>query len=159
MAKSHRYTKVFHYTPMLIGEHTHTVDPKRRVSLPAKFRKALGKGVVVTHGLDGSLSIFSFQKWKEMVGKLETLSLGSADSRAFARFMLAGASEVDVDSLGRILIPEYLAAYAGIEKEAVVIGVNDRAEMWEPTKWANYKKVVTGKADELAERLGAIGAL
>lgn len=158
---SHRDTKVFHLTaiPMLIGEHTHTVDPKRRVSMPAKFRKALGGTVVVTRGLDGSLFVFPQKEWKGVVEKLNGLSMGTSDSRAFARFMLGGASEVQTDSLGRILLPEYLARYAEIETEAVIIGVNDRAEIWQPKRWEAYKQKVLVEADALAERLGEIGAI
>jgi MraZ protein len=144
---------------MLIGEHTHTVDAKRRVSFPAKFRKVLGSSVVVTRGLDSSLFVFSLPEWSRVAGKLETLSMGSTDSRAFTRFMLGSAALVGIDSLGRILVPEYLASYAGITETATIIGVSNRVEIWEPTRWQAYQARVLSDADQLAARLGDIGAL
>lgn len=144
---------------MLIGEYTHTVDEKRRVSLPAKFRKSLGKTVVVTHGLDGSLFIYALPEWQRIMEKLSELSIGQSDSRAFNRFMLAGAQDVSVDSLGRILIPDYLASYAKIEDSAVLIGVSDRVEVWNPATWQAYKAQTISQADRMAEKLGDLGAL
>lgn len=144
---------------MLIGQYTHIVDDKRRVSLPAKFRKALGSTVVITHGLDGSLFLFPIKEWEEVMRKLKELSLGSADSRAMNRFLLSGAMDQKIDALGRVLIPEYLAKYAGIEDTATIVGISDRVEMWNPEKWNNYRKAVEAKADGLAERLSSIGML
>ena len=144
---------------MLIGEYNHTIDTKRRMSLPAKFRKALGKKVVVTHGLDNCLFIFSLREWENILEKLSGLSMGQSDSRAFNRFLLAGAQDIEVDSLGRILIPEYLANYASLETKAVVIGVHDRIEVWNEPNWTAYKEKIAKQADVVAENLGNLGVI
>lgn len=148
-----------YHPPMLLGQYTHTVDAKRRVSLPAKFRKSLGREVVITHGLDGSLFLFPKKEWEGMVGKLSELSIGSADSRAMNRFFLSNAMEQGIDSLGRILLPEYLAAYAGIEGTAVIVGISSRIEIWEPKRWESYQRSIEQAVDGMAERLSSIGLL
>ncbi len=142
---------------MLIGEYNHTIDGKRRLSMPAKFRKALGKQVVVTHGLDQSLFVFATNEWQRIVEKLSTLSMGSSDSRAFNRFLLAGAVDLEIDSLGRILLPDYLATFAGLDTKAVLIGVHDRVEIWNEERWQTYKKRIESDADVMAEKLGELG--
>lgn len=144
---------------MLIGEYTHTFDDKRRISLPAKFRSALGKKIIVTHGLDSCLFIFSTAQWEKIIEKMQNLSMGQADARAFARHLFAGAADIDIDSLGRILIPEYLTKSTGLTGKAVLIGVHDRLEVWQPDAWSAYKSRVEKEADRLAEGLGAIGLL
>ena len=147
---------------MLIGEYIHTIDDKRRMSLPAKFRKALGKKVVVTHGLDSCLFVFSLSEWEKILEKLGDLSMGQSDSRAFSRFLLSGAQDMSVDSLGRILIPEYLSDFAGLTSKggkAVLIGVHDRIEVWNEKNWTAYKKRLSKDADGMAEKLGALGVI
>jgi hypothetical protein len=98
---------------MLIGEYLHTLDPKKRLSLPAKFRKEVGKHVVVTRGLDKCLFMYSQSSWKGIMEKLEKLPVGQSNTRGITRFILAGAVEIEVDRAGRILIPEYLKEFAG----------------------------------------------
>lgn len=144
---------------MLIGEHIHKLDEKRRVSLPAKFRKAMGKRVVITHGLDGCLSAYTTAEWQKISERLSELSMGRSNTRGFNRFMLSGATEVEIDSLGRILIPDYLANFAGLSEKVVIIGVHTRLEVWDEKKWKTYKKRIEGQADELAEKLGEIGMI
>src|SRR3989344_2537409 len=107
---------------MLIGEYRHTLDPKKRLSLPAKFRKELGESVVVTRGLDHCLFIFSQEGWKRFVGKFTALSIGSGEGRGFNRFMFSGATEAEVDSAGRILVPDFLKDFAGLKTRAVLAG-------------------------------------
>ncbi len=99
---------------MLIGEYTHSQDDKKRISLPIKFRKEIGKKVVITHGLDNCLFMFSMKEWSKIAEQLGSLSMGQAGSRGFNRIILGGAVEVDVDGAGRILIPDFLREYAGI---------------------------------------------
>jgi MraZ protein len=142
---------------MLIGEYTHTIDDKKRLSLPARFRKEIGKKVVITHGLDNCIFLYPMKTWEKVSGKLAELSMGSAGSRGFNRFMLAGAVEVDVDSIGRILIPDFLKEFAGLKDSVVVTGVHDRAEIWDQNRWVEYKKTIQKDADRLAEKLGEIG--
>ena len=144
---------------MLIGEYTHKLDGKRRLSLPAKFRQKLGKKVVVTHGLDSCLFVFSEHQWETILMKLSELSMGQSDSRAFNRFLLAGATDVEIDSLGRILIPDYLAQFAQVQATAVLIGVQDRVEVWNEKNWKTYKQRVEKQADKVAQKLGELGVL
>jgi MraZ protein len=144
---------------MLIGEYVHTLDDKKRLSLPAKFRKALGKGAIVTRGLDHCLSIYSAESWKGIMTKMGALSLGAVDSRGFTRFMLSGAAELEVDSAGRVLIPEHLRHFAHFKSKVVFAGAGDRVEVWDDEKWTLYKKHIEHQGDTMAERLGEVGAL
>ena len=144
---------------MLIGEYTHTQDEKKRISLPSKFRKELGKTIVVTHGLDSCLFIYQLKEWQKIAEKLSSLSIGQADTRGFNRFILAGATEVEVDSIGRILIPEYLRDYAKLSGKTVFAGVHNRVEVWNESSWIEYKKGIRAKVDSLADKLGEIGAI
>jgi len=144
---------------MLIGEHLHTLDPKKRVSLPSKFRKELGKTVVITRGLDHCLFIYSTKEWKSFTEKLSTLSMGQADSRAFNRFLLGGAVEIDIDANGRVLIPDFLKEFASLDTRVVIAGMHNRVEVWDENRWKDYTGEIEGKADALAEKLGDIGMM
>lgn len=144
---------------MLIGEYAHILDPKKRLSLPSKFRKELGRNVVVTRGLDHCLFLYSLKEWEKISEKLGELSVGHADTRGFNRFMLSGAIEVEVDSAGRILIPDFLKAFAKLSQDVVIAGIHNRVEIWDSAAWALYKKRVEGQADELAQKLGELGVL
>ncbi len=144
---------------MFIGEYTHTIDDKNRLSLPAKFRSLLGKKVVVTPGLDACLFVFTQKEWSEISEKLNQSSLLQADNRSFNRFMFAGAVEAEVDNIGRILIPDFLRDRANLKSKVVVIGVSSRVEIWNEKTWVEYKKVVEKQADTLAEKLGQVGVL
>ncbi len=144
---------------MLIGEYTHTIDDKNRLSLPVKFRQEMGKKIVVTPGLDGCLWIFTMEQWKSISSKLGEASLLSADNRSFNLYMLGGAVEVDVDTIGRILVPDFLKERASLKTKVVLIGVQSRVEIWNEKSWIEYKKVVEKQADSLAEKLGQVGIL
>ena len=144
---------------MLIGEYTHSIDPKKRVSLPAKFRKEVGKKVIMTHGLDNCLSIYTIKEWEKISEKLSGLSMGQADQRSFNRFMLAGAVETEVDSVGRILIPDFLKDYAKLKTKVVLTGVHNHIEIWDEKMWRVYKQKIENQADALAEKLGEIGVI
>ena len=144
---------------MLIGEYTHTIDAKKRLSLPSKFRKEVGKKVVVTHGLDRCLFVYPMAVWEALGKKLTELSMGQSDTRGFARFLLAGAVEVDVDTIGRILVPDFLKTFAGLSNKVVVTGVYNRIEIWDEHAWQTYKARIEKQADVLAEKLGEMGAL
>lgn len=144
---------------MLIGEYTHTIDDKKRIALPKKFRKQLGSSVVVTHGLDNCLFLYTLKEWKTIAEKLGSLGIGQADTRGFNRFMLSGATEISVDSVGRILIPEHLRDFAGVKSKVVFAGVHNRIEIWNDKTWTAYKKRVLKNADQVAEKLGEIGAI
>lgn len=144
---------------MLIGEYTHTVDDKKRISLPSKFRKEMGKKIVVTQGLDNCLFMYPISEWKKISEKISSLGMGQSDTRGFARFMLAGAVEIDVDSLGRILIPDFLRSFADLSSRVVFAGVVNRIEIWNEKKWSDYKNRIQKNAGEMAEKLGDIGMI
>ncbi len=144
---------------MLIGEYTQTVDEKKRTSLPVKFRKVIGKSIVITHGLDQCLFVYSTKEWQKIAEKLGGLGMLDATSRGFNRFMLAGAVEVDVDASGRILIPEHLKSFASIADKVVFAGVFNRLELWDESTWKSYKSKVSKEADQMASKLGEIGAI
>jgi len=144
---------------MLIGEYVHILDPKKRLSLPSKFRKELGRKVVVTRGLDHCLFVYSLKEWEKISDKLGELSIGQSDTRGFNRFMLSGAAEVEVDSAGRILIPDFLKDFAGLEQKIILAGIHNRVEIWNDLKWREYKERVEKQADQLAEKLGELGVL
>lgn len=144
---------------MFIGEYLHSLDEKKRISLPKSFRAALGKKVVMTRGLDNCLFLYSRGSWEKVASKLQELSFAHADTRGFNRFILSGAAEVEVDSAGRILIPDHQKEFAGLKKEVVFAGVSDRIELWDESRWKTYKARIEKQADTLAQKLGEIGAL
>ncbi len=142
---------------MFIGEFKHSVDTKGRVAVPAKFRNQISSGAIITRGLDHCLFVFTEGDWEALAQKIIALPLAQSNSRAFSRLMLAGASGVEVDSQGRILIPDYLRKYAGISKSVKVIGVYNRVEIWDEASWQKYKEKTENAGDEIAEKLGEIG--
>ena len=144
---------------MFIGEYEHTLDDKKRVSLPKQFRQGLGKKMVVTRGLDTCLFVYPMSEWKKVASKLDKLSFAQADTRGFNRFILSGAAEVEIDAAGRILIPDHQKDFAGLGKNVVFAGVSDRVEVWDSEKWKTYKASILSKADQMSEKLGEIGAL
>ncbi|MDD3662897.1 MAG: division/cell wall cluster transcriptional repressor MraZ [Candidatus Pacebacteria bacterium] len=144
---------------MLIGEYTHTLDEKNRMSLPVKFRKEIGNSVVIAPGLDNCLSLFTIKEWQKISSKLSDSSMLASDNRSFSRFMFGQAVDVGVDSQGRILIPENLKNRSKLSSKVVVIGVQNRVEIWNEKTWNDYKKVVEKEADALADKLGQIGVL
>jgi len=144
---------------MLIGEYTHSIDDKNRLSFPVKFRKTMGKTVVVTPGLDKCLFVFTTKEWDKIAEKLANSSMLQADTRSFNRYLLGGAVEVAVDAQGRILVPDFLKDRAGLKGKVAVVGVHTRVELWDDTTWKAYQKDVEANADTLAERLGTIGVL
>lgn len=146
-------------TNLLIGEYEHTLDEKKRVSLPKNFRASLGKRVVMTRGLDNCLFVYAPNAWAKVAEKLQSLSIVNEDTRGFNRFMLSGAAEVDVDGAGRILIPDHQKAYAKLEKEVVFTGVSDHVEIWDSVRWKSYKTRIEKDAERMAQKLGEIGAL
>lgn len=144
---------------MLIGEYKHTLDSKKRLSMPSKWRKELGKTLIVTRGLDNCLFVYPQKEWQKITEKIGQLPLGQADTRGFNRFFLSGAVEVEVDSVGRILVPDFLKDFASLETKTVLAGIYDRVEIWAEDKWEEYKRRIEGQADALAEKLGDIGVL
>lgn len=144
---------------MLIGEFKHTLDDKNRVSLPSKFRKEVGKKIIVTHGLDNCLFLYTLKDWEKIAEQFSSLSVGQSETRAFNRYMLGSASEVLVDSAGRILIPENLKEVVGLKNKVVFAGLYNRIEIWQEEEWDKYKAQVVKNVDQMAEKLGQIGAI
>lgn len=142
---------------MFLGEYHHNLDNKGRVAVPAKFRDKLSPGAIITRGLDNCLFVFAGQEWEQLAAKLVSLPLSQANSRAFARLMLAGAMDVSVDGQGRILVPDYLRKYAALKKEVVIAGLYSRMEIWDADAWEKYKQKTENSADEVAEKLGELG--
>lgn len=142
---------------MFIGEYSHTIDEKGRLAIPAKFRIELKKGTVVTRGIDNCLFVYTKVEWAKLAEKLALLPLSQANSRAFARLMLAGAFELESDKQGRALIPEYLRKFAGLTKNVVVAGLYSRLEIWDESKWTAYKSATESESTAIAERMSELG--
>ncbi len=142
---------------MFIGEYQHSIDPKKRLALPSKFRGELGARVVVTRGLDGALIIYPMKAWEELAAKLGSLPVGENGKRSFTRLMLAGASDVELDSQGRILLPEYLKEAAALKKDVTVVGLYNRLEVWDTALWKRYKHQAEKNTEKIANELGALG--
>ncbi len=142
---------------MFIGEYQHTIDGKKRVAVPAKFRLELGKQSVITRGLDACLFIYPQKEWQDLAEKLGKLPMGQRDARGFMRLMFGGAMQVDIDSLGRVLIPDYLKEYASLDKRVVVAGLYNHIEIWDEKHWATYKSTMEEEVGNIAERLGQLG--
>ena len=142
---------------MFLGEYKHSIDLKNRVAIPAKFRSNLKTGAIITRGLDHCLFLFDRKEWIKLAEKIVNLPIAQANSRAFARLMLSGASDLQIDIQGRILIPDYLKRYANLEKQTVVAGVYNRVEIWNEAVWEKYKSRTESQSEEIAEKLGELG--
>lgn len=142
---------------MFIGEYNHSVDSKGRVSIPAKFREDLGERFILTKGLDNCLFIYSVDEWTILENKLKQLPLTNKDARAFVRFFFSGASECELDSQGRIRIPTNLRDHATLDKDAVIIGVGTRIEIWSNNAWEEYNNDDNLSYDEIASKMAELG--
>lgn len=139
---------------MFIGEYRHAIDEKGRLAVPVKFRGELESGAIVTRGLDGCLYLYTASEWQKLADKLAALPMSKANSRAFARLMLAGAMDVALDKQGRIVLPDYLRKYAGLGKNTVIAGLYDHLEVWDVAAWDAYKKKTEKDSGDIAEALG-----
>lgn len=142
---------------MFIGEHQHSLDEKGRLIIPSKFRDDLGYEFVMTKGLDNCLFVYPKKEWQILEEKLKNLPLTNKDARAFIRFFFAGASECILDKQGRVLIPSNLREHSRLEKDAVVIGVSTRLEVWSKTEWDNYNNDDNLSYDSIAEKMAELG--
>jgi len=139
----------------LIGEYNHTIDAKGRMSVPSKFRNVLGDSFVISKGLDGCLVIYTDEEWEEFSQKLKELPSMDQASRNLKRFFGSGASRVEIDAHGRVLLPAALIAHAQLEKEVTIVGTADgRAEVWNSAKWKEINGDVSPEdaAQSLFER-------
>ncbi len=144
---------------MLIGEYIHTIDDKNRVSMPVKFRKELGKKIIITPGIGNCLFVFTSKEWEKVSNKLSSsendLSFLKADQRNFNRYMFGRATEVELDSIGRILLPEFLKNKIGLKDTVALVGVKDRVEIWNEKDWMGEKDIVEKQVEGLAEKLSS----
>lgn len=141
---------------MFIGEYLHNIDEKGRLAVPTKFRKQLARAVV-TKGLDGCLVVYPTEEWKKLADKLAALPISKASTRAFSRLMLAGAMNVLVDRQGRVVLPDYLRKFAGLDKKVIITGLYNRIEIWDKVKWDKYRQGMERDSGEIAEQLGELG--
>lgn len=142
---------------MFIGEYSHTIDEKGRLALPAKMRGQLLDGAVVTRGLDNCLFVYTKAEWEKLANKLAALPLTNANSRAFARLMLAGAMDVEFDKQGRILLPAYLREFANLKSKTIVAGLYSRIEIWNEAAWKSYKEGTEKNTEEITQNLAELG--
>ncbi len=136
---------------MFMGEYNHIIDAKGRLIIPARFRELLGEEFILTKGLDGCLSIYPMDAWEAFETKLRALPLTNKNARTFTRFFVAGATNCELDRQGRVLVPQPLREFAGLEKEVVLTGNLNRIEIWSKEKWSencNYDDM-----DSIAESM------
>jgi len=142
---------------MLIGEYSHSLDTKGRVFMPAKFREELGNKIIVSRGIGKCLFGFSEEVWMEFAQKLKNVPVTDQKSQVFLRMLFASACECEPDKQGRINIPQRLRAYAGLENEAVLIGVMSRVEIWAPDVWEEYNAEALDDYEATLEKLAELG--
>ena len=140
---------------LFMGEYNHTLDAKGRLIIPSKFREELGDEFVVTRGMDGCLFVYDYSEWKAFAEKIQALPLMNKEARQISRFFLAGASAVEVDKQGRVLIPAVLREAADITKEVVLIGVGSRIEIWSKDRWEGT--VSYQDMDDIAGHMAGFG--
>ena len=138
---------------MLMGEYHHTIDEKNRLIIPSKFRSELGEKFVITRGLENCLFVYSLVEWENIVSTLRTLPFTKKDSRNFTRFFMSGATECVLDKSGRVCITSPLVHYAGLTKDCVIIGANDRLEIWDNDAWENFFNENEDNFSDIAENL------
>ena len=142
---------------MFMGEYNHIIDAKGRLIIPARFRELLGEEFILTKGLDGCLSIYPMDAWEAFETKLRALPLTNKNARTFTRFFVAGATNCELDRQGRVLVPQPLREFAGLEKEVVLTGNLDRIEIWSKEQWSencNYDDM-----DSIAESMQDMGII
>ncbi len=142
---------------MLIGEYRHIIDNKKRLALPAKFRKELGESVIVTKWFEKCLVVYTQEAWKKIADKITQLPIGRAQARGFTRIVLGEAMQVSLYGLGRILIPDYLKQYGELKKNVVVCGMGDRLEVWDQALWDEYSIKMERELERSASEFGDLG--
>ena len=142
---------------MLLGEYEHSIDPKGRLAMPAKLREGLGAKFVITKGLDGCLFVYDMEQWQKLEQKLASLPMTRKNARDFTRFLFGGACEGECDKQGRVLLPANLRQHAHLDKDAVIVGVGNHAEIWDAATWQAYNEASEECVNELAEQLTDLG--
>jgi MraZ protein len=137
---------------MFYGAHDHTIDDKNRVTLPAKFREAVGRDVVLARGIDENVDVYPRATWEESMVRIAELDSLTREAREMKRYVFATASVVEMDRQGRVLVPADLAAHAGLGKEVVVAGVDDHLEIWDRSRWTEHVSSIKRSVGDVAER-------
>ena len=138
---------------MFMGEYHHSIDDKGRLIIPSKFRSELGESFVITRGLENCLFVYSLVEWNKIVDKLKRLPFTKQNARNFNRFFLSGATICELDKQGRVNIQSTLQEFASIQKDCIIIGVNDRLEIWSKEKWEKFFEENSDKLSDIAEDL------
>ena len=138
---------------MLMGEFHHNIDDKGRLVIPTKYREEMGESFVITRGLEKCLYAYSLTEWDKLVAKLNELPFTKKDARIFIRTFFSGATVCEFDKNGRINITSPLVSYAGLSKACVIIGVNDRLEIWDEDTFNSFLGEVSESMEEIAENL------
>jgi MraZ protein len=138
---------------MFYGEYEHSVDDKKRLTLPARFRDDLADGVVLARGIEKNIDVYPRASWDANVARIAELDSLNREAREMKRFVFAGATVTELDKQGRVLIPPHLVSHAGIEKDVVLAGVHDRLEIWDMSAWSSHLNAIEGSAGDVAERL------
>lgn len=141
---------------MFLGRYSHSLDPKGRVAIPSRFREAIGADAVLTRGIDRCLSLYPPGAWQPLAEKVSALSISDPDARAFRRLFFAEAANVEFDRQGRILIPPDLRRYAGLDGEALVVGMHTYVEIWSPAAWESQSELLEREGSSIAQRLAAL---
>ena len=141
---------------MFLGRYAHNLDAKGRLAIPARYREALAEGVILTRGIDRCLALYPLEAWKPLAEKVASLPITDADARNFRRLVFAEAADLSLDGQGRILVPPDLRRYAGLEREALVVGVDASIEIWSPSGWAAIESSLDTDAAEIAQRLASL---
>jgi transcriptional regulator MraZ len=144
-------------TTLFLGEFEHSIDDKGRLAIPAKFRPALDDGLFITRGLDRCLVIWDGDSWRGMAQRVRDLNPWQGDARRMQRHFFSGAVQAQPDKLGRVVIPQYLRSYAGLEDEVVVVGLADRIEVWARSEWERERGDAERNSADLAEHLAQGG--
>jgi MraZ protein len=142
---------------MFLGEFEHTIDQKGRLAIPVKFRAALADGAIVTRGLDNCLTLYPKTEWNQLAERIASLPITEPNARSFARFMLAGAMDVEIDKQGRVILPAYLRKHAEITGQVVVAGLANRIEIWDKSKWTEYSEATQSNSSDIASHLSSLG--
>lgn len=142
---------------MMMGEFSHSIDDKGRITIPSKLRDDLQLHFIITKGMDGCLFLYPMEEWQKMEEKLKSLPMSNTNARAFARFFLAGAHDVELDKQFRITIPPRLRDFAKIEKDTVLVGVSSRVELWARERWEQYQAESDLNYEEVAEKMMEFG--
>ncbi|MBO5955347.1 MAG: division/cell wall cluster transcriptional repressor MraZ [Clostridia bacterium] len=140
---------------MLIGEYSHNLDTKGRVSIPSKFRDDLGGTFVLAKGVNDCLAAYSKNEWEHF--QEELLALKGADGRRLRRFFFSGATECEIDAQGRILIPPILRTYANLSREVTIAGVSDHMEIWNKEDWDKYMNAQAMSPKEVEDAMERLG--